>query len=125
MSRDVLENDDSYRQMRHALFQFLITFGGMDTTLQSRVKRLSPLFDHHSRNQFETLMNQGSTLISVATTQARVILAWEADIPVADESLLRLFPLIPRETAEQLFASLEMMKQWSDDMTAFLDAHEI
>ncbi|MBA2680978.1 MAG: hypothetical protein H0U76_21605 [Ktedonobacteraceae bacterium] len=123
---------DRYRSLRRDLFTFLDAYSDAETWLDQWALHLSATLDATSSRQFETLLSQGKTLISEATAHACKIVQEQTVAPIIGVVTLDakgavteietqpLFPVVPSEDREQLFASVRKLARWHQDTAAFI-----
>ena len=125
---------ETYHRVRKALFHFLSVSDGWLDAIQQRARQFVPRLEPGPRIQFEELVSEGCRLIGEARVQARVVLQWQADLPVVDayaidsvgkvvdEFPLPLLPLVPQEELARYFSAGDLLVEWYHSLCAFLDA---
>ena len=122
-----------YRQIRRFLFKLVTVYIDADADLDQFSIEAYGILDNEDHVWLDELVNDGRTIIRDIKALAQRMLQTQREIPIIDafhtdhygsimETFsLPLFPFIPNEDEEQLFEYIEMLKEWYQDITIFLE----
>ncbi len=117
-----------YRQVRHFLFWFLVTYENADNALEQWVQQIQPAIDSDGAIWLEELVANGRCIINEAIGIARKMMHEQESIPIIDACKvdhygnvvetfsLPLLPMVSWEDEEQLIECMEMLKEWYQDI---------
>lgn len=124
-----------YRQIRRFLFWFITSYIDADLALAQLSQKMQSALDSEDYVWLDELITSGRKIINDTNVIAKKMVQEQKNNPIIDayntdhygaivEAFsLPLLPFISYKDEEQLFEYVEILKEWYQDMTAFLQEH--